>query len=92
MAKYQTHTDDELKEQTTEAQNNSSTTRQAHGDTNSSAPEDEKDMECTHDPEGKELFAMPRKDCRSLLLVSYLNSFGRCQGFDKMLARCEAES
>ena len=90
IAPYQTHTTDSLENQTQAAQIAvpTSTANKQSEDIKKPAVDDSMDA-MVEEVEGERVYAVQRKQCRSDLMVEFLNTFGRLGGFDKLLQRLQ---
>lgn len=88
LARYRTYTDGTFRDQTSAAQNSQNTNK---GKVETKGLDDTLDMSVTHE-KGELIYAVQRSDCRSELLVNFLNTFGRAGGFSKMMERVEQKN
>lgn len=89
--KHNTHTSENIDHMTEAAQNKNSTTKASTEASNDFEVADELDDLVTVIGENK-IFAVQRAQCRSDLLIDFLNLFGNLGGFEKMLATINNES
>lgn len=87
IAPYQKYTTEGLENQTSAAQNANPGAGKSE-DVKGLQVDDSVDHLVEH-IEGQRIFAVQRKQCRSDLLIDFLNVFGRLGGFDKLLARMQ---
>lgn len=74
IAKYQTHTGDDLRQQSQNYQNTNPLAT-ASADARSGNVDDQYDHKVS-EIDGKRIYAVQRKQCRSDLLIQFLNKFG----------------
>jgi len=86
LAPYQKHTTEALENQTSAAQNGANAAAGASGEAKTHGVDDSLDH-LVDQIEGQRIFAVQRKQCRSDLLIDFINTFGRLGGLDKMLER-----
>lgn len=90
LNRFNTHTSENIDYMTEAAQNKNSTTKASTDQSNNFVIEDELDSLVSEVGESK-IFAVQRAQCRSDLLIDFLNLFGNLGGFDKMLAAIQQE-
>lgn len=88
IAPYQKHTTDALEHQTSAAQNANPSAAKTSDEVKGPLVDDSMDH-LVDQVEGQRIFAVQRKQCRSDLLIDFLNVFGRLGGFDNLLKRLQ---
>lgn len=91
LNRFNTHTSENIDYMTEAAQNKNSTTKASTDQSNNFDITDELDDLVSEIGDNK-IFAVQRAQCRSDLLIDFLNLFGNLGGFEKMLSILQEES